>query len=272
MPELPEVETIKRQLGKFLPGLTLRKLDFLDDKASRFIEKDKLSKILNAEIKGVARRAKMLLLEFSNNYYLAFHLKMTGQIILKSDSTKHLPNKHTRAVLYFSQNKTVYFQDLRKFGWLKIISHQTLMAEKLGPEPLGKEFTLFYLEKILEKSSRPIKVYLLDQTKVAGLGNIYANEALFLAGINPCLPANKLSRQQARKLYKQIIFVLKKGIDLGGASDSDYLNAYGGKGKYQEHFLVYRQQDKPCLNCQTMIKRISLGGRGTFYCPQCQKK
>lgn len=270
MPELPEVETIKRQLSKFLPGLTLKQLELLDDKAGRFLTQKDLNKILKTKVKAIERRAKILLLRFVNDHYLAVHLKMTGQIILKSDNTKHLPNKHTRAVLYFSQDKTVYFQDLRKFGWLKIISCQQLLAEKLGPEPLGKDFTLQYFVKILKNSRRPIKILLLDQNKIAGIGNIYANEALFLAGVNPQQQANKLNHSQANKLFQQIILVLKKGIDLGGASDSDYLNAYGGKGKYQEHFLVYRRQNKPCLNCQTMISRISLGGRGTFYCSACQ--
>ncbi|OGK64713.1 DNA-formamidopyrimidine glycosylase [Candidatus Roizmanbacteria bacterium RIFOXYB2_FULL_41_10] len=272
MPELPEVETIKRQLATHLPGLSLIKLEFLDAKTGRFIDQKELVHIIGKKIRALKRRAKILLLEFENGYYLAIHLKMTGQIILKGEHTKHLPNKHTRAVLYFQKGKTIYFQDLRKFGWLKITNRQKLMAEKLGPEPFGPEFTLSYLQDRLKKSNRPIKIFLLDQSQIAGIGNIYANEALFLAKIRPQTRAKEISLNKAKILYQQILAVLKKGIELGGASDSDYLNAYGSRGQYQEHFLVYRRQGQPCPNCQALIKRISLGGRGSFYCPQCQKK
>lgn len=274
MPELPEVETIRQQLDKHLPGLELIKIECLDEKVSRFLAKRSIDKIVEQKILAVKRRAKVLLLEFANNYYLAFHLKMTGQVILHSAKIDYLPNKHTRAILHFSQNQKVYFQDMRKFGWLKVIGQgeieKGLFSQSLGPEPFGKEFTLTYFQKILAKSSRPIKIFLLDQSLIAGIGNIYANEALFLAKIHPQKLARQLYKQEIKELFAQIKKVLQKGIDLGGASDNAYLDAYGGKGKFQEHFLVYGRSKKPCVNCQTAITRIALGGRGTFYCSNCQ--
>jgi len=274
MPELPEVETIRKQLTTYLPGLALTKLEFLDAKTGRFVNQKKVQQVIGKKIKAIKRRAKILLFEFENDYYLAFHLKMTGQVILKGKLTSHLPNKHTRAILYFSQDKTVFFQDMRRFGWLKIFRtarlDTNLLQTKLGPEPFGKEFSFAYFFSSLRKSSRPIKVFLLDQSKIAGVGNIYANEALFLAKVNPQLLAKNLNKNQARKLYQNLLEVLQKGIVLGGASDNSYLNAYGAEGKYQKHFLVYRRHGQACQNCQTTIKRISLAGRGTFYCPVCQ--
>ncbi len=275
MPELPEVETICRQLNQHLPGLVLQKLEFLDKKTGRFILEKDLEKVLEKKVVSVSRRAKVLLIEFVNKYYLAIHLKMTGQIILDNPKTVYLPNKHTRAILFFSKKKKVYFQDLRKFGWLKVVDKKTtqsgLLKQKLGPEPFGKTFSLTYFKQALKKSNRPIKVLLLDQSVIAGIGNIYANEALFLAKIHPAKPANQLKEKEGQRLYGQIKKVLQKGIDLGGSSDNDYLDAYGNRGKYQEHFLVYGRAKKPCVNCQTKIIRVALRGRGSFYCPQCQR-
>ena len=173
------------------------------------------------------------------------------------------------ALRALGQGMKVIILQFIKGGWEY---GELMMAEKLGPEPFGPEFTLSYLQDRLKKSNRPIKIFLLDQSQIAGIGNIYANEALFLAKIRPQTRAKEISLNKAKILYQQILAVLKKGIELGGASDSDYLNAYGSRGQYQEHFLVYRRQGQPCPNCQALIKRISLGGRGSFYCPQCQKK
>jgi len=274
MPELPEVEIIRSQLNRHLPGLTLKQIEFLDPKAKRYIEKARAAKIIGQAVVEVGRRGKILTIKFANNYYLVFHLKMTGQVILRNAQVDYLPNKHTRAILYFSKKEVIFFQDLRRFGWLKILKPEELstklLKEKYGPDPLGANFTLAYFQSQLAKTQKPIKVFLMDQSKIAGIGNIYANEALFLAKINPQKKANKLTKKEAERLFKQIKFVLQKGIDLGGASDNAYLNAYGKKGKYQKHFLVYRRQGQPCFNCKTKIKRIVVGGRGTFYCPKCQ--
>lgn len=275
MPELPEVETIKTQLNKSLTGLVFNRLEMLDKKAARFVDSKSLQKIIGVKIKRVKRRAKILLLEFNNNYCLVFHLKMTGQIILNNSGINYLPNKHTRLILYFSKQKKIYFQDLRKFGWVKILYNKNLdsnlLNHILGPEPFDKSFSLEYFSKELGKTKKPIKTFLLDQTKIAGIGNIYANEALFVAKIYPGLSSNKLNERQIKKLHQAIKKVLAKGIELKGASDQDYLDAHGNKGEYQKHFLVYKRKGENCKFCKKPIKRIALGGRGTFYCSQCQR-
>ena len=275
MPELPEVETIRVQLSNVLPGLYLQELKILDKKVGRYLDQNNLKKIINNRVINVNRRAKILLFEFENNYNLAFHLKMTGQVILNNPNVKYLPNYHTRVILQFSNNKTIYFQDMRKFGWLKVVENneleRKLLSHSLGPEPFSDKFSLSYFKKELLKTTRAIKIFLLDQTKIAGIGNIYANDALFLANIYPGKLSSSLTSVQAEKLFQAIKVVLERGIKLGGASDNDYLNAYGGKGKYQEEFLVYGKAGKKCLNCNNLIKRLVIGGRGTFYCPSCQK-
>lgn len=275
MPELPEVETIKRQFDRFLPGKTLKAIELLDDKTGRYLPSSDIRKIIGHKVTKVGRRAKVLLVHFDNTQVLAFHLKMTGQIILESPAITHLPNKHTRAILKFKDRTIVFFQDLRKFGWLKVVPEKNLASglfkEKLGPEPFDPIFSLAYFTKELGKAKKPVKLFLLDQSKLAGVGNIYANEALFLAKIHPQSPSNQLTAKEVERLYLQILAVLKKGIKLGGASDNSYLDAFGQKGSFQNHFLVYRRKGQPCLVCKSMIKRIALGGRGTFYCPRCQK-
>ncbi len=275
MPELPEVETIKRQLGNRLPGHALSGLNILDEKAGRYLKAGDIGRAVGQRVERVDRRAKVLLLHFDNGYVLAFHLKMTGQVILGNPNTGHLPDKHTRVILNFSGGTVIFFQDQRKFGWLKIIPAkalaQGLFKDRLGPEPFDTLFTVSYFQKELARSRLPVKLYLLDQRKIAGVGNIYANEALFLAKIHPTTVSRSLSNAQSRALHRRLLEVLEKGIRLGGASDNSYLNAFGEKGEYQNHFLVYRRQNQPCPVCGTPITRITLGGRGTYLCPKCQK-
>lgn len=284
MPELPEVETIRRQLSDYLPGEKLTSYKILDPKFKRYLNQKKLDECKGKKITAVNRIAKVLLLGFENDLFLAFHLKMTGQIIIKNVKRKgknilskqaKYPNKHTRVVLKFSEGFVIYFQDMRRFGWLKVLTKKelktNLLKEKLGPEPLSRQYTFLYFREQTKKSAQPIKLMLLDQKKIAGIGNIYANEGLYLAGVRPQKKANQLTLKESRAVYKTSKSVLKKGIKYGGASDNMYLNAFGEKGEYQKHFLVYRRDGKKCLKCHNTIKRIRLGGRGTFYCPNCQK-
>jgi len=279
MPELPEVETIRRQLNDFLPGKKLTAYKILDPKFKRYLDQKRLRECKNKKIVKVERIAKVLLIRFENNLYLAFHLKMTGQVILWDKKIEkkreELPNKHTRVILNFSQGLVIYFQDMRRFGWIKVLTKKelqtNLLKEKIGPEPFSKKFTRLYFYKQTQKSNQAIKLLLLDQKKIAGIGNIYANEALYLAGVQPQRKANQLTLKEKKAVYKTSKSVLRKGIKYGGASDNAYLNAFGEKGEYQEHFLVYRRDGKKCRKCNNKIKRIKLGGRGTFYCPTCQK-
>jgi formamidopyrimidine-DNA glycosylase len=182
--------------------------------------------------------------------------------------------KHTHVVFHFDKDGFLYFNDVRKFGWMEV--HLTKEVEnhrligKLGPEPL-KDLTLVLFEKLVRSSAKPIKNLIMDQEKIAGVGNIYANDALFLAQIHPARKANSLTDKEVKKLLESIEKVLKKGIEKGGASERSYVTPDGSEGSYQDVSLIYGKEGKPCVFCGTKIEKIQLGGRGTYYCPKCQK-
>jgi len=270
MPELPEIETVKLQLAKVLVGQTCAKC-----------QGPRAKEIEGKTVTDVRRRGKVLLIDFGKTA-LGFHFKMTGQLVYipsakgqglsarivgghpSEDFVAKLPNKHTRAIFEFEKG-TLFFNDMRKFGWIKI---NPKFVEKLGPEPFAIRAPKFL--KLLKKLRKPIKTAIMDQEIVAGVGNIYANDALWEARINPIVPSCQLSVDQLTVLLKKIILVLKEGIKYGGATAANYLNLHGLGGHYQDHFRVYAREGQPCLRCKTKIKRIVLGGRGTYYCPQCQ--
>ena len=183
-----------------------------------------------------------------------------------------LPSKHTKVIIEFSDGSKLFFNDLRGFGWMKLVDSIKYQeySMKQPPDVVDDEFTEDYFGAVLSKTSRPIKVVLMDQTKIGGVGNIYANDALFWAGVDPRRPAKKLSEKEIKNLYMAVRKVIQLGIEYGGASESDYIDVSGMGGKYQEHFLVYKQNGKKCRNCTSEIKKIKLGGRGTYYCPVCQ--
>jgi formamidopyrimidine-DNA glycosylase len=169
--------------------------------------------------------------------------------------------------------KELRFADARKFGFVRLLRTAAEMADLrrgYGPEPF-KDLDWSKFKEVLSGSAQPVKIVLMDQEKIAGVGNIYANEALWLAKINPRHPSNKIDDERLKDLYEAVLHVLKLGLKYGGASDNSYVQVHGEKGQYQEHFLVYGRQNQPCARCQTKLVRASLGGRGTFYCPQCQK-
>ncbi|MBL7078511.1 bifunctional DNA-formamidopyrimidine glycosylase/DNA-(apurinic or apyrimidinic site) lyase [Candidatus Shapirobacteria bacterium] len=271
MPELPEVETIKRDLAKLLAGKKIFNISTNTPKQIRPSLKTVKKNIIGKKIKGVKRRAKLLLIFLEDNLVLGVHLKMTGQLFFKKNTEPK--NKHQRAVITLSEGKELRFNDLRKFGYLQLIKGKKELdstLEKYGPEPF-LDLDFVYFKKLLTSTSRAIKIVLMDQSKISGIGNIYANDALFLARVNPAKPANKITAGKAKKLYNSIHQVLKAGIRFRGASDQSYLDALGQKGSYQDHFLTYKRAGEKCFNCGAKIKRIKLGGRGTFYCPICQK-
>lgn len=299
MPELPEIETLRAQFSQLIVGKVIKSIDIFNQKS--FIGDKKL--VVNGEIVGVKRFAKILVIDFSNKLSMAVHLKMSGQLIynLKSqpfditqdksskvkninqnskidNSLSNLPNKHTRVIINFIDGSRLFFNDIRMFGWIRIIAQnhnsnlQTLadITGKLGPEPLG-DLTKDQFVRILKSTIRQIKLVLMDQEKIAGIGNIYANESLFLSKINPKIQAGKLSNRQSVELFNKLLQVLKLGIKWGGASVNNYRDAFGGKGRMQEFVCVYGKKGRKCPNgCGGEIKRILLGGRGTFYCPNCQ--
>lgn len=271
MPELPEVETIKNQLGKFLPG---HKIEGIEIRVAKIFPEGR-EKLIGGRIKKTRRFGKVLVVDLDNGYSFLVHLKLTGQLVFNSLKLKNEPSKFTHVIFNLDKNARIFFNDSRKFGWIKVERTEKVEQEsfikKLGPEPL-RDLTLAKFAEILKSSRRPIKVLLMDQAKISGVGNIYANDALWLAKINPRCPANKLTSQEAKKLYKAVLKVLQRGIKFQGASDQWYLTAEGKKGQYQEHFLVYGQQGKLCPRCKKeKIKKLALGGRGTYFCPHCQR-
>jgi len=271
MPELPEVETIKRDLSRLIVGKKI--LDITTDSPKQVKPSLSMLKkaIVGTTIEKIERRAKLLQIFLSNGQILAIHLKLTGRLLVrKKGATK---DDWQRVIISLSGNQELRFADLRKFGWIRLLKDKKELEKLLsefGPEPLDG-LNLETFRKILTSSSRPIKIVLMDQKKIAGVGNIYANDALFLAKIDPRRPAKKISEKEAEKLLQAIETVLQAGIKYRGASDQYYLDALGRKGAYQEHFLTYSRDGKKCFDCGGEIKRLKIGGRGTFYCPRCQK-
>lgn len=274
MPELPEVQTIVLYLASHLVGKKISSVEILKPKS--FVGKKE--EIIGTVIKKVERRAKLIVISLSNNKTLLIHLKMSGQLIYESRITNNElnKNKYKRVVINFTDKSQLIFNDLRIFGWIKVINSlkvQGFNGLKLGPEPFSKEFTVEYLQKVFSKTRRPIKLVLMDQEKIAGIGNIYANEILFDAGIRPDKPAQQLNNLTIKQLRNSILKILKKAIKYKGSSaaDEQYIQANGEKGSYQKHFLVYQRDGEKCKRCGGEVKRTKLGGRGTFWCPKCQK-
>ena len=289
MPELPEVETIARQLRGVLVGKKILKIEVL--RARSFVGDPK--EIEGKKISQISRRSKVLQIGLGDyEKSLIIHLKMTGQLVYVKNSKNQkskisnrivgghpsedwvadLPNKHTRIVFDLDDKSKLFFNDLRVFGWVKVIENGewTIQKEKLPPDVIDPEFKLDYFKRLLV-ANKPIKLLILDQQKIGGMGNIYANDALFDAKIDPRRKANTLTSNEATLLYNSMRMVIEKGIKMGGASAENFVHVSGLGGKYQDHFLVYKRDDEKCLICGSKIKKIKLGGRGTFYCPTCQK-
>jgi formamidopyrimidine-DNA glycosylase len=271
MPELPEVETIRGQLEKHLIG---HKILGVDVRVPKIFPQGQ-EKLVGGKVKSARRLGKVLIIDLDNGFSFLVHLKLTGQIIYSSPKFPNQANKFTHVVFKLDKNAKLFFNDSRKFGWIKVEKTVDVAKEsfvkKLGPEPL-RDLTAKAFSQILATSRRPIKIFLLDQTRLSGVGNIYANDALWQAKINPRRAANSLNPQETKVLYRAILKVLKDGIKYQGASDQWYVTAEGKKGKYQEHFLVYGREKEACRRChQAKINKFFLGGRGTYFCPFCQK-
>ena len=266
MPELPEVETIKRDLEKVLLGKKIVDVCIHNPKVIRQPSADKFKKgLIGALIKNIRRKAKVLILELSNGKSLAIHLKMTGQLVYPGDGTR------SRVSFHLSDGKNLDFNDQRLFGELHLLDdwRHLKFIQSLGPEPL--EVNLGRFKEMLTAKKTKIKPLLMDQTFISGIGNIYAAEILFRARIHPERPANRLSDQEKELLLKEIKDTLREAIRCGGSSIDDYIRLSGEPGSYVKYHKVYGRQGRPCLTCKTPIKRMALGGRGTFFCPQCQQ-
>lgn len=282
MPELPEVESIRMQLERFLIGHIIKAIEIRNPK---YQIKDRES-LIGAKVEGVRRFGKALVIDFSNDFSIVVHVKMTGQFIYQGPNlmvkpvyTKKVvggvPGKHTHVIFKLDKNGVLYFNDYRRFGWMELIQKSKVKSQnfikKLGHEFL-KDLSLDEFTEILSKSKKPIKVLIMDQEKMAGVGNIYANDALYLAKINPKRHSNSLKKDEKRKLFESINDVLKEGIKRGGASELAFVTPDGGEGRYQDFTLVYGRDGEICRICRKeKIKKVMLGGRGTYFCPNCQK-
>ena len=283
MPELPEVETIRLGLQKYLVG---HKITDVEVKLPKIISGD-TKNIIGAKFISVERYGKGLVINLENGYSIAIHIKLTGQLIyndlvfvknrninISKQKVGNLPNKFTHVIFKLDKGAFLYYNDMRRFGWIKIIKTADLKTlaffKDMGPEPF-KDLTLEKFQDMLSKSSIAVKVLIMDQKKIGGVGNIYANDALFMAGIDPRRKAKELSKDETKKLFQAILEVLKNGLKYGGASELTYVNALGEEGGYQNHFLVYGKDGKPCSKDGTIIKKFFLGGRGTYFCSACQR-
>lgn len=283
MPELPEVETMRMQLEKFLVG---SKISSVQIKTPSY-ELDK-EKLVGGEVIRVRRFAKVSSIDLSNSYSILTHVKLTGQFIYRGKKLKDSKNQklskkvvgglggpHTHIIFEFEDGGKLYYNDIRKFGWVRVIKTTEVENEKfvkaLGPEPF-KDLTLQYFTNLLSKSKRNIKVLLMDQTKIGGVGNIYANDALWLSKISPKRASNSLINQESILLFDAIHTVLKAGLKYGGASELAFVTPDGNEGEYQNHTLVYGHTGQLCSNCKlNKIEKFFLGGRGTYWCQKCQK-
>jgi formamidopyrimidine-DNA glycosylase len=275
MPELPEVETVCRGLNQLTSGLTIKGGEVLLPRTLAYplSVSEFYRGITGVAIATWERRGKYLLAKLSPGW-LGVHLRMTGQLLWLSQDTPLA--KHTRLRLFFEQNQELRFVDTRTFGkfWLvpagKPLGEIITGLPKLGPEPFSPDFSAEYLRTKLAKSRRNIKTVLLDQGLIAGIGNIYADEALFKSGIRPEVMACELSRQQIEALQQAIIAVLEAAIQQGGTTFSDFVQVTGVNGNYGGLAWVYKRSGQPCRVCGTAIERIKLGGRATHFCPRCQ--
>jgi len=272
MPELPEVETIVRQLRPGLPGERIEKItvhhpDVLEGTAKAF-----RVRLRGVEIGEVFRRGKNIVLSLSGSQFLVVNLGMTGQLHLLGPETPGTRPSHPAVTFFLQPPGTLIYADVRRFGLLRVLSTGAWEREsaRLGPEPLGTELTAARLHGALRRSRSPIRSWLLNQEKIAGIGNIYAAEALHRAGIHPRRAAMSLDRNKARRLLKEMRAVLREAIEARGTTLRDYRTARGETGNFRPALRVYGRAGEPCLRCKTPVERIVFGNRSAFFCPRCQ--
>lgn len=288
MPELPEVETMRTQLEKFLVNHTIVDLIINDLK----IISGETEKIVGGKVISVRRFGKVSSIDLDNGYSILTHVKLTGQFLYRGPRLLNptlskkvaggIPGKHTHVIFKLDDGGVLYYNDFRRFGWIRVLKTKEVENEKfikaLGPEPhittnsAGKILTYDYFSNLLRKSKRNIKVLLMDQTKIGGIGNIYANDALWLSRISPKRTSNTINDNESKLLFDSIQSVLEAGFKYGGASELSFVTPDGKEGEYQNHTLVFGHTGELCNNCKsTKIEKFFLGGRGTYWCTACQK-
>lgn len=275
MPEMPEVEIIRRYLQEKLVG---QKIESFDSLLPRQIKQPGLREftklILGRKIRAMDRCGKYLLMMLDDDSEVLFHLRMTGSLVYVPAGEAY-ENSYQRQIFYLQGGARLIFSDIRTFGVLYGLGpggRETVKGlAEMGPEPLSAGFTAAYLQAETRKRKVPVKTFLLDQRRIGGIGNIYADEALFLARIHPRREAGSLTLEECTRLQRAVNQVIAAGIEDGGTTFRDYRNGAGGKGSHQEHLYVYHRQGEPCRECGVLIEYCKLGGRGTHYCPMCQR-
>lgn len=274
MPEMPEVETIRKTINNKIAGRTIKKIDILLPRLIKYPEPEKYKKLLTGKkIIAMQRQGKYLIMKMSSDIEAVFHLRMTGRLCYSNNDINE--DKYKRIVFELDNGAKFIYADTRTLGTLYCIKKNEIEKIKglyeLGPEPLSSGFTLEYLEKKLQNNNSKIKSFLLNQKNIAGLGNIYVDEALFIAGIYPEIKANMVPADKIIKLYTAVNEVIADGIRDGGTTFRDYVDGDGKKGQHQNNLFVYGREKAACRKCGTIIEKIKVAGRGTCFCPKCQK-
>jgi len=289
MPELPEVETIRVGLAKLLPGRVIKDVSHDWQKSFPNAPSDVARFMIGASTEKIKRRAKVLIIDLSKGHSLVIHLKMTGQLVFRSDTKSFgaghpnkslietLPDKSTRVIIDFTDGSKLFFNDQRKFGWMRLLPTLEVpeidFMKTVGPEPLEDDFTVDrFMQRLKTRKNSPIKAVLLDQTVLAGVGNIYADESLFEAKIHPAAKVSSIPKTKQVTLYNALRKVLQLSIDKGGSTDRNFVDADGKPGSYLSFAQVFRRQGQPCPRCGTEIIKIRVAGRGTHVCPREQRE
>lgn len=295
MPELPEVETVRRQLQAAVVGRTIEGVEVLDDRWTRPEDPRAVERAVAGRlIEAVERRGKYLIMRLDQALALVMHLRMTGNLLLRpagSDSTadpmhgerfggprlyeSHPEERHLRVRFVLDDGSQLWFTDARRFGHGLLLGAEDLgayFATRLGVEPLSDELTPEALLELSANRKAPLKSFLLNQTRVAGIGNIYADEALFRAHLHPLSPAGSIRLEHAEDLVEGIVAALELGLVNGGSSIDDYRDSHGERGSMQDEFLVHVREGEPCIRCAETIRRVVVSGRSTYFCPGCQRR
>lgn len=278
MPELPEVETIKNQLSYNIRGKKIKAVEIKLAKMLHGVSVDNFKKnIIGKIVESISRRAKLLIINLSGGYSLIIHLKLTGQLIYQPPKKENdKKSKYSHIIYTFSDGSQLFHNDMRQFGWVKLVKtgelEKIFKKEKFGPEPLERDFTLEKFNQLLdERQGSKIKPLLMDQEFIAGIGNVYAQEACWCAKVLPTRLVKSLSEEEIKELYDCLIKILKEAIKYQGSSVDNYVDISGEEGKYTPKLKVYGRQGEKCLRCGNKIKKITLAGRSTYFCPKCQK-
>lgn len=273
MPELPEVETVRRGLTQLVEGSTIKTVDVLYAKMINLPPDDFKEALRGKRIEKIDRRGKYLFIRLGGHLTIVSHLRMEGKYDVEPEGSPI--DKHTHIIFHLTDGRQLRYNDTRKFGRMNLVDTGTEMQvaglKTIGPEPTEKDLTVEYMKRIFAKSRKVIKPFLLDQSNIAGLGNIYADEVLWLSKINPKQPVNTISLAKIKVLRKNIIDELARAIAGHGTTVHSYSTAYGEAGQFQNHLNVYGREGEPCPRCGTKIVKIKLAQRGTHFCPKCQR-